>query len=297
MGLGRLIYITRNKYGRGFRVAYYRDLVRPRILNTVPLQNLTDGRCEVHALTSDEDWLNLMWTLKSFYWMSGRRYKLCIHDDGTLGETALGALKHHFPDARLILRSKANAEIAAMLARYRRCLDFRMTNALSAKIFDCLFYLDGDRLLLFDSDLLFFRPPQEYVRRAEDPQYRVNSFNPQNGAPYTLATEELSSALGYEVYPGINSGLGLIHRGSLDLDMIEKILSIDGIHSIPWRVEQTVLACLSSRWGVELLPEEYFVRLDKGLHEGQPFRHYVGPIRHLMYSEGMRHLARQRFLE
>ena len=32
------------------------------------------------------DWLNLLWTLKSFYLVSGRRYRLCIHEDGTLDD-------------------------------------------------------------------------------------------------------------------------------------------------------------------------------------------------------------------
>jgi hypothetical protein len=32
--------------------------------------------CKLH--TSKNDWLNLVWTLKSFYISSGRRYALCI---------------------------------------------------------------------------------------------------------------------------------------------------------------------------------------------------------------------------
>ena len=72
------------KYGHGLRVAWYRDVVRPRILSTPPITGTTDKRCEIHVLTSKEDWLNLIWTLKSFYIASGRRYALCIHEDGSL---------------------------------------------------------------------------------------------------------------------------------------------------------------------------------------------------------------------
>ena len=71
------------KFRHGLRVAWYRDVVRPKILKTPPVEGLDDLTCEIHALTSESDWLNLIWALKSFYWFSGRRYALCIHDDGS----------------------------------------------------------------------------------------------------------------------------------------------------------------------------------------------------------------------
>lgn len=52
------------------RTLYYRDVVRPRILNTAPVINTDHDALEIHVLTSDKDWLNLMWTLKSFYHVS-----------------------------------------------------------------------------------------------------------------------------------------------------------------------------------------------------------------------------------
>ncbi len=54
-----------------------------------------------------------------------------------------------------------------------------------------------------------------------------------------------------------------------------------------WRIEQTIFALISARWGGELLPEEYRVYLDVPLGP-RPFRHYVGAIRHLMYGQGIR---------
>ena len=54
------------KFGHGLAVAWYRDVVRPRILSTSPIDDTTDQRCEIHVLTSEQDSLNLIWTLKSF---------------------------------------------------------------------------------------------------------------------------------------------------------------------------------------------------------------------------------------
>src|SRR5207244_6195553 len=63
-----------------------------------------------------------------------------------------------------------------------------------------------------------------------------------------------------------------------------------------WRIEQTLYALCSSRFGVELLPERYDIRLSEGINNSS-CRHYVGAIRHLFYGEGIRHLVKGRFLK
>jgi hypothetical protein len=173
---------------------------------------------------------------------------------------------------------------------------FRQTNHLSPKIFDFAHYLTASRMLLIDSDVLFSAAPEELVRRIEDPAYLLNSVNPDVSSAYTVNLENIEAACGFELQPKFNSGLGLIHRESLHFDWIENFLALPGIEGYFWRIEQTLYALCSSRFGVELLPEQYAVRLTGGL-EGNPCRHYVGGIRHLMYSEGIRHLVNQRFLE
>src|SRR5438874_13110144 len=109
---GALCLRFRQKFDRGLRVAWYRDVVRPRILSTPPMTGTTDKRCEIHVLTSKDDWLNLIWTLKSFYVASGRRYALCIHEDGSLADAELATLGRQFPNARIISRSEADARLA-----------------------------------------------------------------------------------------------------------------------------------------------------------------------------------------
>jgi hypothetical protein len=278
------------KFQHGLRVAWYRDVVRPRILKSPPVGGFDDLTCEIHALTSENDWLNLIWALKSFYRFSGRRYALCIHEDGTLSERTRNALTSQFPDARLIGRAEADERAIQQLAGYPRCLAFRMSNPLAMKVFDFLAWLRSDRLLLIDSDVLFFASPDALLGRIEDPNYRLNSVNPDVSTAYTVKPEEVHRRLGLNVPERFNSGLGLIHRDSMRLDWFEEFLGLPGILSHHWQIEQTLFALCSARFGVELLPQDYAVRLDTGLNDGL-CRHYVGRIRHLMYGEGMARLA------
>jgi len=291
LALGGLLLRLRRWGEHGLVTAYYRDVVRPRILQTAPENDTDDARCEIHALTCGSDWLNLIWGLKSFYRASRRRYALCIHEDGTVPDEGLLQLRHHFPAARLIPRSQADARAEVELRTFPRSLAFRRSNPLALKVFDFLLYLETERMLLFDSDLLFFHEPKDLLRCVEDPSYIHNTVNRDVASAYTIEPSVAKKTFGIELVECFNSGLGLIHRASLRLDWIDEFLGLPGVlDGHFWRIEQTLYALCSSRHGVELLPDEYAVYFDRGIGE-RPVRHYVGAIRHLMYREGIARLA------
>jgi hypothetical protein len=284
------------RFGHGFRTAWYRDVVRPRILSTAPIKDTSGSSGEIHVLTSSDDWLNLVWSLKSFYLMSGRRYAVCIHEDGSLDDSTVALLHKHFPTARIIRRKDADARLADVLRLFPRSLEFRKTNLLSPKVFDFVTYLESERMILFDSDLLFFAEPKIFLQRVENPGYRRNTFNGDCRDVYTVDPVIARTRSGLEVLPRVNSGFGLVHRGSIRWEWTEEFLALPGmLDGHFWRIEQTLFALCSSRYGAELLPDEYSLRLVPGIG-GRCFRHYNGAIRHLMYAEGIAHLVKDGFL-
>ncbi len=294
--IGKLLYAFNQRFEHGLDTAYYRDVIRPKILNTAPIAETTDSTCEIHVFTCAKDWLNLVWTLKTFYYYSQCQYALCIHDDGTLIESDLTTLQHHFPNARIIVRPSADAHVLQELAAYPRCLEFRKINHLAPKVFDFRAYLESDRMLLLDSDILFFAKPTALLSRLEDPNYQLNTVNGDVQSAYTVDPEVVKEKCGFELIDRFNSGLGLIHKDSLNLAWVEEFLGLPDIIGHFWRIEQTLYALCSSRYGVELLPDEYRVRLEENI-QGLSSRHYVGAIRHLMYGEGVRQLVQQGFLK
>src|SRR5262249_12227312 len=150
-------------------------------------------------------------------------------------------------------------------------------NVLAPKVLDFLAFLESDRLAVFDSDLLFFATPTEYLRCVEDPHFRLNTFNADCGdGAYTVTADVAQRYAGVELQPLVNSGLGLVQRESIRFEWLEEFLALPGIlDGKSWRIEQTLFALCSSRFGVELLPNEYTLYLQPGI-DGRPFRHYVG---------------------
>lgn len=295
MSIGSVIQQLRQRYQHGLSTAHYRDAIAPRILYSKPVLDTTDLTGEIHLFTSQMDWVNAVWALKSFYYVSQRRYALCIHEDGSLTPEQIQQLQSHFPRARVVDRATADAFVFSQLAAYPRCLKFRQTNLLSPKVFDFLLYLNSDRLLLLDSDVLFFQTPTALLHSLDDSSYSLNLLNRDIASAYTVEPETAAS-VGVELRPRLNSGLGLIHRRSLNLAWLEEFLELPNILRHVWRTEQTLYALCSSRFGVEWLPPAYDVRLDRGIGDS-PCRHYVGKIRHLFYAEGLRHLVQRGFLK
>jgi len=259
------------------------------------VRGISDEACEVHVLTSGKDWLNLLWSLKTFYHYAQVKYRLCIHEDGSLSTTALETLETHFPDARILSRERMDSVTASALKTLPRSLAFRQTNNLSLKVFDVVLSAESDRILLLDSDLLFFERPEFLIEQASSLSLDRCWFNADIESAYNVEPDDALRESGIRLVPRLNTGLALFRRDVLRLDWFEEFLTLPGILGHFWRIEQTLLALAGSRAGASVLPPEYDVRLGRGGPFG-PVRHYVGEIRHLMYGEGMRSLARRGFL-
>lgn len=270
--------------------SHFEKRVRPKILKSTPVTSLTDDSAEIHVLTSNKDWLNLLWTLKSFYHYSPYRLPLAIHGDPELSQEAIDALGRHFPEARILTQDHCRDEVIDSLASYPRCKKFRETNTLSIKVFDFLHYLNNEKMALFDSDLLFFREPDEWQGFLNGNERNVNVFNPDVSTAYAIDRGDILDA-GFEIAEDVNSGFGVVQKESMPLEWIEEFLAIPGLlDGHFWRIEQTIYALCASRYGLQLLSDDYRVFLEGSL-ESKPFRHYVGAVRGKMYTEGMRKLA------
>jgi hypothetical protein len=168
-------------------------------------------------------------------------------------------------------------------------------NPLALKVFDFAALLESDRLLLLDSDVLFFAEPTELLRRIDSPSYAHNSLNRDWTYGYSMELDTLRLRLGGRIDERVNSGLGLIHRASIDFDAIERWLAMPEIWSHHHRIEQTLIALYSCLYGHRFLPPAYDVHLGP-MDPDAPTRHFTGPIRPRMYVEGMRALVRKGFV-
>jgi len=245
----------------------------------------------VHVLTGERDWRLAAWMLASWFHFSEHAWPVMVHDDGTLPGEGRQLFKKLFSNARIIDRREADAAVQPLLHPYPFCADYRKQHPLALKLFDVPHFTTGGRFCVFDSDLLFFNHPREileWVTRGADECW----FNEDVKEGSLVTAAEARNELGIKIWPRVNTGLCLLVKSAIDLDLCDRALAQTSIlRGHVWRVEQTLLMLCAARHGKGgLLPRTYEVSLGKHAREDAISRHYVGMVRDRFYAEGLKYL-------
>jgi hypothetical protein len=291
---GRLWWLFNYNRKRGWGTAWMEYHVMPQILRwRVPVEFQIEDRVEIHLLTSGKDWLYAAWMLASFFHFTRRRWRVVVHEDGTCDPDDLATLSEIIPDLRVIRRVEADIEMETRLAAFPACQAYRQEHALAMKIFDVPAMARTPRVLLLDSDVLFYRQPQEildWVDRGAEETW----FNSDFQHSLNISAEEALEKWGIKLWPLVNSGLVLLEPKILELDFCEACLVEGTIRTKGWKwcVEQTLFSLCASRAGRGgLLPtSKYEVSYSPLAAPDVTARHYVGFVRQQFFSEGLRRL-------
>ena len=292
MSPGRLWWLLRRDLKRGWKASYFDYRVRPRIGEWEwPYWHETPQTVPIHVLTGEKDWELCAWMLASWFHFTEDTWRVCIHDDGTLPSEAQARLLKLFPQARIISRDDADARMDKLLAAFPLCHDYRNRHPLALKIFDIPALSDAKRIIVLDSDVLFFSYPHEIMHWVVNESLEC-WFNADVAEGSLISEKDARDDLAVKLWPKVNSGLCLLVREALDLEFCEKALGETNIlQGHIWRVEQTLYALCASRFGRGgLLPPTYEVSLRKNAADTAIARHYVGAVRDRFYAEGIKRL-------
>jgi len=283
---------VRRVKAEGVGRAFHRWRLWSEVLATAPVSSDAPGRTpvEVHLLCHRADHLCAIWALKTLYRMSGLRWPAVIHVQGVCTPGMLRRFRAHVPDARVIMQEEADAHVLPALAgRYPRLLDARQQSAFMMKLIDPMLLTSVGRIVILDSDVLFFRDPGELRAHVERAPADAWLFQRDPVSTYNITEDAAASALGIRIPERVNSGIAVVPRALVDLDLCERLLEHPDVRRPSGWIEQTLFAlCAGARGHVEYLPSSYVVSLERGLDYGAfTARHYAGPSRPLLTDEGM----------
>jgi len=267
----------------GFVRAANRSRIERKILSTPPVDTPATGPVEVRMLTWRRDCLSAIWALKTFFRTSGKTFPLFIHDGGLApGQPEL--LQRHFPKARLISRSEADALVVPELKSrgFERCASYRDRNGTVRKLFDFFLLSSAQAIISIDSDIVFFRKPSELIEDAS-----TNLFNRDVGFFYSMSPDELEESFGIRPPPLLNSGLSRVRVAAIKLDRIDQWLAHPKLFDDVWVTEQTLAALCATVDGFEFLPPTYEIAGGSPIQPQTICRHYAGRFRPFLYTEGM----------
>ena len=267
-----------------------------QVLATPPVRADVPGRSpvEVHLLCHRGDHLCAIWALKTLYRTSGVRWPIVVHVQGACTGAMRRRFQTHIPDARLIVQEDADARVRAALGdRYPRLVEARRQSPFMMKLIDPAVVASAERIVILDSDVLFFREPRELLTHVAHAPAETWVFQRDPISTYNVTEDVAASALGIQIPARVNSGIAVVPRSLVDFDLCERLLEHPDVRRPSGWIEQTLFAlCAGSRGHVEYLSPSYSISLERGLdYEGFIARHYAGPSRPLLTEEGMPYAA------
>ncbi len=242
----------------------------------------------VHMLVSSRTWHAGLLAAVSWEHHTGRRWRFFIHEDGTVDKEARDRIRAVLPDVRLVPRVESDERLRAVLQNHPRCLAQRTRHNLFLKFTDFAAFAPGQRFIVLDSDVIFFRPPGEILAWVDGGSETCH-YNEDTKEKFCIPRTYLEDALNVSMWPRFNSGLVLVPRAAIDWDLAERLLAVfeQSAHH-PQFFEQTLYALMCSAWGRGgALSPSYEISWGYLRHRGAVCRHYVGAFKHdLLYIEG-----------
>jgi hypothetical protein len=269
---------------------FWRRYVAPvRDLKGRTIHTDESGDVTVCVITCRKDWLACLWSLVSFYELSGLRLPLLIYSDGTLGAHEMRSMATVFPEARLISSTAGAITVSNRLSGYPNCLRFRTLLRYALKLTDLPILCGSPRILILDSDVLFLKRPDELMMHLGPNWSERFVFERDARDSYIATRAEIKRMFNVDVPPRVNSGIMIADVSAFEYSRIEKWLGNDPIWIHPWG-EQTLWAMYAGQERTAFLSEEYDVTEEPHLEPNKVAKHYIKPIRDFMYMEGIPHL-------
>lgn len=283
---------TRTIRSNGVLWAYYKDIYARTILSTKPIVCDTEGRFELHTLACEQDLVNTLWSLKTFYHFSEIRPRLVVYDDGSLSEAAINTFLGHFVNCQIISRDRFHRDMEDFLKTHRATLSYSKIRSFycALKLLGPMYYTKSEFLLYLDSDVLFFKKPCEMLTYIESgtPFYMSDYQD-----AYTYPVEFLNRLLKIELAHNINAGLFYVARSDFasNLDLVEsyfkQIPEIEKQKYTLNRHEQTLASILLSKANAKRLSGDYQIS-KKPIDDKTTSHHFVNDgSRKYFYTAGL----------
>lgn len=244
---------------------------------------------EIHMLCRKKDAAMLAWSLMSFINQTGICPRVVVHEDGSFDKKTILKLEHKFPGLEVLRLEKASQMIDNIPGLSEKLLEHRKRgHKLIYKLVDILLLSHAKKVMVLDSDVLFFKKPSEILEFINGKSPYEALISCHDGTYDLMTSEEYSRKheLLRKKTDEMNSGIILFQKNKITTDMMLEYFENTLRKPRDYFVEMTGWASLISQTNFNFLPiEKYIV---KGKPEVNTMaKHFTSPRRHEFYIYGI----------
>ncbi len=218
----------------------YRDF--EFIKNTPPAPCNPEAEVEVHTLTSHYHVYMYIASLKSLLMHYSDMAIIAHNGDDTLTAADKALLHAQIPGIKIIDKEEGEKEVFARLAPYKRSLAYRKKIINSIELFDHNILTHCKKIIIMNSDILFFSRPTELIDWIQDTADQIVYVYEER----PLAQEGFLAQIGSKFPPHVTIALACFPTAILDLAFIEDVLK--KTKRSEWSTGQCVYPALFDRF-------------------------------------------------
>lgn len=274
----------RTERGRLAMEAAARELpLLPEIADSSPVP--------LHLLTGSRFWAQTAFCLWSFARHSRRRIAPILYDDGTLTPEFREPIARRFPLARFIPQSETLERLDEYLpdSRFPTIRERWLHYPNIRKLTD-IHAGSAEWKLVIDSDLLFFRRPDQLTEWIDAPRHPLHAIDVENSYGYSRLL--MNSLAENQTADRVNVGLCGLHGGQLDWDRLEywchSLIKAEGTN---YFLEQALVAMLLAGRRCSVASATDYLTLPRPpeVHECKAImHHYVANSKRWYFQENWR---------
>jgi len=268
------------KHKVGLKYIYSRFFFSKKIKNkrTIIEKEINNKDLSIHIVTGHRDFINMLWSLSSFYNVFKEIGQLYIHDDGSLKNEDEKIINRLLPSSKIIPANYLHQNYIHELNE--NPILKGQNGPLFKKIIDTYFISDKKMRLILDTDILWFNPSVEIEYEIKN--NTQNSILMKNDVPIEIRFKNGTKM--DEKFAWSNSGIVLYSKENFNLKKLKNFWNkIDRSHvpSVHFSEQTGFTNCLED---LKILPEDKYTLFEKE-NETTIMRHYVTPLRPLFYAK------------
>ena len=285
-------YLSYKKYGKLTEYLYSRFWLGSKIRRLGrPLDREIDTeQFSIHVVCCHIDVVQLLWALASWYRVVPISAKVYIHEDGSLTVSDKALISKTFPHSEIIDFNWATEQaMNKWLIKYPslRTLRVEKREVFALKIVDPYFVSNCKYFLILDTDILWFRAPDEVLQTIVN--YECPLFWQENKpCPYIFGDGD---SLKEELLCH-NSGFIYYEKADFNLNLLEEFMQKKGNFKRKFEDQPVYAYILGNYSSTSLLPKDRYIIKGK-VKEDTIAKHYTAPRREKFWFEGVKFLQSQ----
>lgn len=241
------------------------------------------------VLTQHKTFTEALWTIYTWLYFIQDRFSLKVAMDGEVTTKEKQAFYRLFPNGEIFSVSSC---IDTDILSYPSIRRFYQSHKFGKLLLLKLALQRQGNILFSDPDVLVFQEPTELLEAINSNQGCY--FTELNAFAISDWIRNRAKALSLQLTRDFNAGVLYIPQNSLSLELCETLLEGWTPEIVDYFPEQTLCDVLMTESGAQSLPAQSYVVNNIGMKSWQPdldysnikIRHFVGNVRHRMYTSG-----------